>query len=68
MLLTAAMLFATFATSQTEPSKELDVWCFNCGSGVTRMDAGVAAQAACDYWWDTTMYPNSPNGGGLAFN
>src|ERR1700761_8755999 len=36
---------------RTDPSTELDIWCFDCGSTVTRLDAGIAAQDICDYWY-----------------
>lgn len=46
--------------------------CFNCGDGVTRLDAGAAAFAACFKYFGTIMYPpESPgadNSGGLSYN
>ncbi|KAK3701071.1 hypothetical protein LTR37_015633 [Vermiconidia calcicola] len=53
----------------TDPADDtLATWCFHCGDGVDRLDAGIAASAACNYWYNTVMYPDWTGSGGLAFN
>jgi hypothetical protein len=43
-------------------------FCFDCGPGVDRLDAGTAATAACDYWFNAIMYPpDAWDSGGLGY-
>ena len=75
LALTTSFITAT-TTLQPQPTittvqHDFPAFCFDCGSGVDRLDAGTAANAACDYWYNFILYPpGSPDGydsGGLGY-
>ena len=81
LVLPGALILSRLAAAQTNTTSavlphttittfqyEFPANCFNCGPGVKRLDAAIAANAACGYWYKTTMFPNSWNAGGLGFN
>ena len=41
--------------------------CFDCGKGVSRLNAGIAASACCQYWYGHVMYADSSNAGGYGY-
>jgi hypothetical protein len=52
----------------TTVQHDFPAFCFDCGPGVDRLDAGTAANAACDYWFRTIMYPpDALDAGGLGY-
>jgi hypothetical protein len=70
-LILPLILFAFVASALTTPSDKYpnNVFCYNCGDGVDRLDAGIAAEAICNYWYGRKMYVDDPHSqGGFAYN
>jgi hypothetical protein len=72
-----SVLSTSFVTTTSSPQpdptivtyqNDFPAHCVDCGPGVDRLDAGTAANAACNYWFNTIMYPpRGANSGGLGF-
>ncbi|KAK5173572.1 uncharacterized protein LTR77_002253 [Saxophila tyrrhenica] len=55
------------AASDISAGSEPYVWCYNCGNGVTRLDAGIAVGHACNYYMNRMMSKDDDTAPGLRF-